>query len=387
MPAAIGGVACEIASGTISMSQRIKREPIQRDVLQLIEELGLGMRKRGQRVSRRQREEAEKARREHTPLNVMKRMGFQSASSSADDLPPPPLAEIAFAGRSNVGKSSLLNALTGKHCNNTGTIGIAAVKNRPGVTRSLNVYANPLGAQLVDLPGYGYAQASEEEVAQWQAAMRDYLSRRGQQSAGSGAAPMIGTKPKDTESFMRVILVVDARQALKQSDKDFLLWLDREARVPVHVVMSKCDLIAPKELCRRYTILGSTLRDLQLQHHMPPHFMISSKTMAGVDLLRATLSEAMPPSIRQRAEEAEDRRRRRQLAAEREREREELMEQVSTPAARDFALRLKAKQEARERRAPRSSERSSGLHPSRAPDRRAMARDAWARRAKRRPRG
>ena len=134
------------------------------------------------------------------------------------------------------------------------------------------------------------------------------------------------------------------------------MWLDREARVPVHVVMSKCDLIAPKELCRRYTILGSTLRDLQLQHHMPPHFMISSKTMAGVDLLRATLSEAMPPSIRQRAEEAEDRRRRRQLAAEREREREELMEQVSTPAARDFALRLKAKQEARERRAPRSSE-------------------------------
>ena len=197
---------------------------------------------------------------------------------------------------------------------------------------------------------------------------------------------MIGTKPKDTESFMRVILVVDARQALKQSDKDFLLWLDREARVPVHVVMSKCDLIAPKELCRRYTILGSTLRDLQLQHHMPPHFMNSSKTMAGVDLLRATLSEAMPPSIRQRAEEAEDRRRRRQLAAEREREREADGAGLDAGCAR-LALRLKAKQEARERRAPRSSERSSGLHPSRAPDRRAMARDAWARRAKRRPRG
>ena len=136
-------------------------------------------------MSRRQREGLRSARREHTPLNVMKRMGFQSASSSADDLPPPPLAEIAFAGRSNVGKSSLLNALTGKHCNNTGTIGIAAVKNRPGVTRSLNVYANPLGAQLVDLPGYGYAQASEEEVAQWQAAMRDTSRAVGSRAPGA----------------------------------------------------------------------------------------------------------------------------------------------------------------------------------------------------------
>ena len=93
-------------------------------------------------------------------------------------MPPRPLAEIAFAGRSNVGKSSLLNALTGKISNHKGTIGLASVANRPGVTRSLNFYSNPMGAQLVDLPGYGFAQASEEEMERWQSAMRTYLAKR-----------------------------------------------------------------------------------------------------------------------------------------------------------------------------------------------------------------
>ena len=108
---------------------------------------------------------------------------------------------------------------------------MAAVANRPGVTRSINFYSNAHGAQLVDLPGYGFAFAQAEEVTRWQTAMRDYLSSRG--------------KP------LRVLLIIDARQSLKQTDREFLLWLDREARVPLHVVMSKCDLVSAPELARR----------------------------------------------------------------------------------------------------------------------------------------
>lgn len=213
--------------------------------MELIEDQGLGMRRRIRRLSKQRVKEVAEEWRERkartSESNVLARMGLKQASSTAQDLPPRPLVEIAFAGRSNVGKSSLLNALTGKISNHTGTIGVASVANRPGVTRSLNFYANPMGAQLVDLPGYGFAQATEDETARWQSAMRTYLAQRGH----GGSSDSDGTGEGEGEGegegggrpeFLRVILVIDARQPMKQTDRDFLLWLDREARVPLHVV-------------------------------------------------------------------------------------------------------------------------------------------------------
>jgi GTP-binding protein len=250
----------ELASQQLSVRGRLRREPLSLQVLELIDELQLGMRR-----GRRRGQPEPEALLPRTRSLAFKRMGFVAALHGADQLPPPPLAEIAFAGRSNAGKSSLLNALSGKGCDKRGTIGIAAVANKPGVTRSINVYANELGAQLVDLPGYGFAFARHEEVAQWQQAMRAYLTSRG--------APL------------RLLLLLDARQSLKHSDRDFLLWLDREARVPLHVVMSKCDLVERKELARRYTVLRREIRELQLRHAVEPHHMISSKTGATADTL------------------------------------------------------------------------------------------------------
>ena len=188
------------------------------------------------------------------------------------------------------------------------------------MTRSINFYANDLGAQLVDLPGYGFAFAAEEEVARWQQAMRAYLARRGDP--------------------LRVLLVVDARQSLRESDREFLLWLDGEVGAPVHVVLSKCDLVPPVELARRYTLLGAELRKLQLRHLVQPHHMISSKTNAGIDLLRSSLAAALPEKLVRRAAKHARRAGAADGSGHAHSAPTAQLDDISTPAARQFAERL-----------------------------------------------
>ena len=360
------------ASGRISYTQRVKREPVDRRVMELIQELGVAMpqhrpRRRSKSEFLAEREATIQHQRE--AFNVLGNMGLKHATIQAAEAPEAAAVELAFAGRSNVGKSSLLNALTGKRCGTSGTIGIASVANRPGVTRSLNFYRNEVGAQLVDLPGYGFAHADEELVAQWQAEMRSFLAQRG--------GPLY------------VILVVDARQSLKQSDRDFLLWLDREAQVPVHVVMSKCDLIQAVELCKRYTVLGSDLRALQLRHWVPPHHMVSSKTMNGVELFRAALSTGMPEDVLKRQQKKYAKQSKawgggRQGAPE---DRvEAAFGEVTTPAARDFAQKVLARQsaEAAENKAKAKTTLRQGTLVQDRRARREVAFGYWVQRAKRR---
>ena len=215
---------------------------------------------------------------------LQKRFGFVQAAHAPEELPAVQSSELAFAGRSNVGKSSLLNALLGK-CGPRGTIGMAAVENKPGSTRSVNFYAAPgvdgreVGAMLVDLPGYGFALAAPEAVEAWQATMRAYLG-------GRGASPP------------RVLVLVDARQSLRALDRDMLLFLDREARAPHSVVLTKCDLVDPLELCRRYTLMDEELRGLELKRLRHgavglPH-MVSSRSGAGIIELRNQLIDVVP---------------------------------------------------------------------------------------------
>lgn len=274
--AARRGLSTAVAAGTLTVRQRLKSTPIDHRVLAHIQELGLG--RRG--VGNPRAQDAKLLRR-----RLQKRFGFVQAAHAPEELPAVQSSELAFAGRSNVGKSSLLNALLGKNCGPRGTIGMAAVENKPGSTRSVNFYAAPgvdgreVGAMLVDLPGYGFALAAPEAVEAWQATMRAYLG-------GRGASPP------------RVLVLVDARQSLRALDRDMLLFLDREARAPHSVVLTKCDLVDPLELCRRYTLMDEELRGLELKRLRHgavglPH-MVSARSGAGIIELRNQLIDVVP---------------------------------------------------------------------------------------------
>ena len=145
-----------------------------------------------------------------------------------------------------------------------------------------------------------------------------YLARRGDRSCAAGRE----------------------RGRAEESDREFLLWLDGEVGAPVHVVLSKCDLVPPVELARRYTLLGAELRKLQLRHLVQPHHMISSKTNAGIDLLRSSLAAALPEKLVRRAAKHARRAGAADGSGHAHSAPTAQLDDISTPAARQFAERL-----------------------------------------------
>jgi GTP-binding protein len=178
------------------------------------------------------------------------------------DLPRDGRAEVAFAGRSNVGKSSLINALTGR-------TSLARVSVTPGRTRELNFFV--LGKDgalyLVDMPGYGYAQASKAQVKGWTRLIGDYLKGR--------------------RELKRVFLLIDARHGIKPSDKETMTLLD-EAAVSYQVVLTKADKPKAAEL---ETIEATVATDLAKHPAAYPQILVSSaRTGAGIEELRAAIA-------------------------------------------------------------------------------------------------
>src|ERR1700750_3179778 len=147
---------------------------------------------------------------------------FVFASPSIATLPPMGSTEVAFAGRSNVGKSSLINALTGRNA-------LARTSHTPGRTQELIFFEGPkeAGFRLVDMPGYGYASAPKAKVASWTELIHKFLQGR--------------------SNLARVYVLIDARHGLKDVDLDVLKTLDRAA-VSYQVVLTKADQIKPAEL-------------------------------------------------------------------------------------------------------------------------------------------
>ncbi len=185
---------------------------------------------------------------------------FFFGAQTLDHLPPLGANEVAFAGRSNVGKSSLLNALTNRG-------GLARVSSEPGRTRQLNFFDLGQRLVLVDMPGYGYARASKEIKADWQGMMFDYLRGR--------------------PNLRRVMLLLDARIEFKQADHDVMDLLDRAA-VTYQVVLTKIDSVKPVALQRKRQATESIVQSHAAA--FPRIVSTSSETGDGIAALRAELA-------------------------------------------------------------------------------------------------
>ena len=186
---------------------------------------------------------------------------FIWASPSIETLPPMAGVEIAFAGRSNVGKSSLINALTGRNA-------LARTSSTPGRTQELIFFEGPAhaGLRLVDMPGYGYASAPKAKVASWTALIHKYLQGR--------------------SNLARVYVLIDARHGLKDIDLDVLKTLDRSA-VSYQVVLTKADQVKPAELDQRIGDIKTSLSTHPAA--FPDVLATSSETSEGIPELRAAM--------------------------------------------------------------------------------------------------
>jgi GTP-binding protein len=184
---------------------------------------------------------------------------FIMGAAKIEQLPEPDLPEIAFAGRSNVGKSSLINGLVGMHK-------LARASNEPGRTREVNFFDLDGKMRLVDLPGYGWAKASKSTVKQFQNLGRDYLRGR--------------------VTLKRVYLLIDSRHGLKSVDTEALDALDLAA-VSYQIVLTKADKIKAHE---RVTVAEKTLKAISKRPAAFPFVAVTSAEKGlGLPELRAEI--------------------------------------------------------------------------------------------------
>jgi GTP-binding protein len=182
---------------------------------------------------------------------------FLTSSPSVDACPPPGLPEYAFIGRSNVGKSSLINMLTGVK-------NLAKTSSTPGKTQLINHFRISDSWYIADLPGYGFAKVSHSKKEQFDSMIRNYLLKR--------------------KNLVTVFVLIDVRHAPLAIDLNFIQWLG-ERRVPLALVFTKADKLKRQELNRNTERYRKTL--LETWEELPPLFLTSAQTRLGRDELAA----------------------------------------------------------------------------------------------------
>lgn len=190
-------------------------------------------------------------------VNPFSGIQFLLGAHELDQLPPDEGREIAFAGRSNVGKSSVINAIVGKS-------GLARTSKTPGRTRQLNCFTIDAGKRLVDLPGYGYARVPEKLRRHWGTVMQVYFSER--------------------RSLYGLFLIMDIRHPLKPHDTQMLGWC-RSARLPIHVILNKADKLSRGAAGRTLQSVQREIADGESSVQL-----FSALTRQGLDQARARLA-------------------------------------------------------------------------------------------------
>jgi GTP-binding protein len=185
---------------------------------------------------------------------------FVWAAASTDTLPPMKGLEVAFAGRSNAGKSSLINALTGRKA-------LARTSHTPGRTQEIIFFEGPDNLRLADMPGYGYAEAPKTKVKAWTALIHAYLQGRA--------------------NLARVYVLIDGRHGIKDADKPALDLL-RIAAVSHQIVLTKCDQLSAKDLTARLAEVSGQIAKSAAA--FPDIIATSSRDGAGIPELRAAIA-------------------------------------------------------------------------------------------------